>query len=77
MRLIPSYSWTKGLNEMKLSQEAFMLRPWASGVTLLACVIVAMLLANLPFTAHIYHEILETNLTITISNDAFSVNFPH
>ncbi len=77
MRLIPSYSWTKGLHEMKLSQEAFMLRPWASGVTLLACVIVAMLLANLPFTAHIYHEILETNLTITISNDAFSVNFPH
>lgn len=62
---------------MKVSQQAFMLRPWASGVTLLACVIVAMLLANLPFTAHIYHEILETNLTITISNDAFSVNFPH
>ena len=77
MRLIPSYSWTKGLHTMKLSQQAFMLRPWASGVTLLACVIVAMLLANLPFTAHIYHEILETNLTITISNDAFSVNFPH
>lgn len=77
MRLIPSYSWTKGLHTMKVSQQAFMLRPWASGVTLLACVIVAMLLANLPFTAHIYHEILETNLTITISNDAFSVNFPH
>ena len=76
MRLIPLYTWTKGLHTMKISQKAFMLRPWASGVTLLACVIVAMLLANLPFTSHFYHEFLETSLTITINNDAFSVSFP-
>ncbi|MDE7118622.1 MAG: Na+/H+ antiporter NhaA, partial [Bacteroidaceae bacterium] len=62
---------------MEISQKAFMHRPWASGVTLLACVIVAMLLANLPFTAQFYHEFLETDLAITITNDAFSVSFPH
>ncbi|MDE6721050.1 MAG: Na+/H+ antiporter NhaA [Bacteroidaceae bacterium] len=77
MRLIPLYTWTKGLHTMEISQKAFMHRPWASGVTLLACVIVAMLLANLPFTAQFYHEFLETDLAITITNDAFSVSFPH
>lgn len=71
MRLIPLYTWTKGLHTMEISQKAFMHRPWASGVTLLACVIVAMLLANLPFTAQFYHEFLETDLAITITNDAF------
>ncbi len=76
MRLIPLYTWTKGLHTMGISQKAFMHRPWASGVTLLACVIVAMLLANLPFTAQFYHEFLETDLAITIKNDVFSVSFP-
>ena len=33
---------------MKISQTNFMKQPWASGVTLLVCVIIAMLLANLP-----------------------------
>lgn len=77
MRLIPLYTWTKGLHTMEISKKTFMHRPWASGVTLLACVIVAMLLANLPCTALFYHEFLETDLAITITNDAFSVSFPH
>ena len=62
---------------MKISQTNFMKQPWAGGVTLLVCVIVAMLLANLPATAHFYHEFLETNLSITISNERFSISFPH
>ena len=76
MRLIPLYTWNKGLHSMKLSQTHFMNQPWASGVTLLVCVIVAMLLANLPTTSQLYHEILETSLTMTISNDTFTVSFP-
>jgi len=76
MRIIPLYKWNKGLHSMKLSQTQFMKQPWAGGVTLLVCVIVAMLLANLPFTAHYYHEFLETELSMTISNEAFSVSFP-
>ncbi len=51
---------------MNLSYKNFMNQPWAGGVTLLACVIVAMLLANLPATAHLYHEFLETELSMHI-----------
>lgn len=76
MRLIPLYTWTKGLHSMKVSRTNFMNQPWASGVTLLVCVIIAMLLANLPLTAHFYHEFLETSLSMTISNEAFTVSFP-
>ena len=76
MRLIPLYTWNKGLHSMKLSSKNFMNQPWAGGVTLLLCVIVAMLLANLPATSHLYHELLETNLSMTISNERFSVSFP-
>lgn len=76
MRLIPLYTWTKGLHSMKLSRKSFMGRPWAGGVTLLCCVIIAMLLANLPFTAPYYHTLLETELSMTISNDAFTISFP-
>jgi len=43
-------------------------QPWAGGVTLLICVILAMLLANLPFTKEIYHAILETDLSISIKS---------
>ena len=76
MRLIPLYTWNKGLHSMKLSRTNFMKQPWASGVTLLVCVIIAMLLANLPATAHFYHEFLETSLSMTISNETFTVSFP-
>ena len=76
MRIIPLYTWNKGLHSMKLSGKSFMSQPWASGVTLLLCVIVAMTLANLPATAHLYHELLETSLSMTISNNSFTVTFP-
>lgn len=76
MRLIPLYTWTKGLHSMKISQSNFRKQPWAGGVTLLVCVIIAMLLANLPLTAHYYHEFLETSLSMTISNETFTVSFP-
>ncbi len=61
---------------MKISQSNFRKQPWAGGVTLLVCVIIAMLLANLPLTAHYYHEFLETSLSMTISNETFTVSFP-
>ncbi len=57
----------------KLSKQ-----PWFQGVLLLGCVLIAMLLANLPATAHWYHSILETNLTLHIfTNDgAVDILFP-
>ena len=68
MRLIPIYTWNKGIRNFDLRSKKFSKQPWAQGVILLACVIVAMLLANLPFTKHLYHSFLETTLTIHMAS---------
>ncbi len=62
MALIPTYSWTKGFRNFEHRNKRFQKQPWAQGVILFACVIIAMLLANLPFTKHFYHEFLETTI---------------
>lgn len=73
MRLIPIYTWNRELHSMKLSRTNFKNQPWAAGAILLLCVIVAMLIANIPYTSHIYHSILETKLSITITNSRFGM----
>lgn len=77
MRIIPLYTWTKTLHSANASCVRFMQKPWASGVTLLACVIIAMLLANLPATSHLYHRFLETSLSITIKSEDYFLTIPH
>ena len=64
MRLFPIYTWTKGFRNFNHRRRKFSNLPWSQGVVLLACVAVAMLLANLPFTKEFYHRILETQLSI-------------
>ena len=77
MPLIPIYTWTKGVRKVELSRQSFRKLPWSQGVILLACVIVAMLLANLPFTREAYHSFLETSLTITtVTPDGGGFSFP-
>ena len=68
MALIPIYWWNKEVHNFRISQDKFTKQPWANGVVLLLCVVVAMLLANLPFTKHIYHSFLQTEFTIHISS---------
>lgn len=68
MRLIPIYTWTKGYNKFDRGTQKFLHRPWASGVTLMICVIIAMLLANLPATKHLYHAFLQTDLSMVIQS---------
>ena len=75
MHILPLYTWNKRLHGMGLSWKNFMNQPWAGGVTLLVCVIIAMLLANLPATAHIYHQFLETHLTAQIKSPDGSINW--
>lgn len=53
---------------MRQNNLSFMSQPWASGVTLLTCVIVAMLLANLSWTKDIYHAILDIELSMSIQS---------
>ena len=76
MRFFSLYTWTRSSHSIKTTGQRFMSQPWAGGVTLLACVIIAMLLANIPATANLYHQFLETNLSITISNEDFTIVFP-
>jgi len=64
MRLFPIYTWTKGIRNFDHRRRKFSNQPWAQGVILLGCVVVAMLLANLSFTKEIYHSILETKLSL-------------
>lgn len=75
MKLIPTYTWTKGLHTMSRNRIALMNQPWAGGGILLLCVVIAMLLANLPFTKHIYHEFLETSLSMTIQSPDGSIDW--
>ena len=79
MALIPIYWWNKEVHSFKISQDSFRKQPWANGVILLACVGLAMLLANLPFTKHLYHNFLHTELTIHVASPDGVVDwfFPH
>ena len=75
MALIPIYWWNKEVHNFKISQKKFSKQPWANGVILLGCVIIAMLLANLPATRHLYHSFLETRLSIHVSSPDGVIDF--
>lgn len=51
--------------------QSFLQAPWAGGIVLVMCVVVAMLLANLPATSEIYHHILHMDLSIMIDGHLF------
>ncbi|MBO7561959.1 MAG: Na+/H+ antiporter NhaA [Bacteroidales bacterium] len=68
MKFIPTYWLNKKLVKMNASSRSFTQKPWSQGVVLIAFVIVAMILANLPYTRHIYHNILETGLSINVTS---------
>ncbi len=68
MKLIPTYAWNKGIHNFNRGSQNLMAQPWASGGLLLVCVVIAMLLANLPFTKHFYHAFLETSLSMSIQS---------
>ncbi len=77
MGLIPIYAWTKGFRNFEQRNKRFQKQPWAQGVILLACVVIAMLLANLPFTKHFYHDLLHTSISIGVqSPSGFGFHFP-
>ncbi|MBQ6186176.1 MAG: Na+/H+ antiporter NhaA [Bacteroidales bacterium] len=77
MRLFPIYTWTKGIRNFDHRRRKFSNQPWAQGVILLACVVVAMLLANLPFTKDFYHNLLETQFSLFFkAPDGKDIMFP-
>lgn len=78
MRLIPIYTWNKGLLTAQMSGKRFSKKPWSQGLLLLVCVVLAMLFANLPFTKELYRNVLSTQLFINaISPDgSMNLHFP-
>lgn len=72
MRII-NYTRIKRRHLLEMGRARLFGQPWAAGGLLLLCVIVAMLLANLPFTKEIYHAFLHTNLSMSIQSPVDSV----
>lgn len=76
-KIIPTWQWGKTAIKFRKG-PAITKEPWFQGVLLLACVVVAMLLANLPFTKDLYHDILHTNIQLHLftSNGDVNLLFP-
>ena len=74
MKLIPIYTWNKGVFELNKRSGRLSQKPWFQGVLLMVCVLVAMLLANLPFTRELYHNILETHMQLHLYSQDGAVN---
>lgn len=51
--------------------KSFLQAPWAGGIVLIVCVIIAMMLANLPATAEAYHHLLNMQLGLSIDGMLF------
>ena len=68
MRLIPLYTWNRTLVNLGNRRRRFLEQPWAQGLILLTCVIIAMLLANLPGTRDFYFNLLETRVHIAVDS---------
>lgn len=75
MRLIPIYTWNKSLVKLENNTVRLSNKPWAQGVLLLICVVLAMLLANLPFTKELYRGFLETSVSIHFTSPDNGVDF--
>lgn len=76
MRLFQHYTRVRYQHSFGLGSARLMAKPWISGVLLMFSVVVAMLLANLPFTKEAYHAFLETSLSISIKSHNFECIFP-
>ncbi|MDO5322189.1 MAG: Na+/H+ antiporter NhaA [Bacteroidia bacterium] len=77
-KLIPIYTWNKGVIMFNKRSNRLSKQPWFQGVLLLCCVVLAMLFANLPFTKTVYEDILATNVQLHLfsSNGDVNILFP-
>lgn len=74
MKLIPVYKWRESVVKFNAKSGRLTNQPWFQGVLLLGCVLVAMLLANLPSTKHLYHEFLELNIELNLFSADHSID---
>ena len=71
MSVFTKFGRVKRSHIMSQRGRNFLQAPWAGGIVLVVCVIIAMLLANMPVTAEIYHHLLHMELGISIDGMLF------
>lgn len=71
MSLFSEFSRVKRAHILSQRGKSFLKAPWAGGVILVMCVVVAMLLANLPATSAMYHHLLHMDLSLMIDGHLF------
>ncbi len=71
MSYFTKFGRVKRMHIMSQRGRNFLQAPWAGGIVLVVCVILAMLLANLPATADIYHKLLHMELGLSIGGELF------
>ncbi len=77
MRYISKFSWVRYRYKIGEHRNNLLKEPWAGGVVLVLCVIVALLLANLEATRDWYHAILTADLSFNItSHNGLNIAFP-
>ncbi|MFR9504231.1 MAG: Na+/H+ antiporter NhaA [Rikenellaceae bacterium] len=77
MRYISKFSWVRYRYKFGERSRSLLREPWAGGVVLVLCVIIALILANLEATRHWYHAILSANLSFNItSHEGLDISFP-
>lgn len=77
MSIFNRFSMIKRNHILSLRGQNFLQAPWAGGIVLVVCVIIAMLLANMPATSDIYHAVLHTDLGLYIkTHGAEPILFP-
>ncbi len=75
---LSKFAWTKYQHNVVEHTLHFLHKAWAGGVVLLISVVVALLLANMGWSSHIYHQILTTDLSLLIHfpGDNLDIVFP-
>lgn len=76
MRIFQHYTRVKYQHAFGMGSSRLMAKPWFSGALLMLCVVIAMLLANLPFTKDAYQHFLHTKLSISVQSGDHTWFFP-
>ena len=71
MSVFTKYGWVKRNHILSQQGNNFLQAPWAGGIILIVCVVIAMLLANLPATADWYHHLIHLELGLSFGGKLF------
>lgn len=71
MSMFSKFGMVKRNHILSQRGQNFLQAPWAGGIVLVVCVIVAMLLANLPATTDMYHRLLHMEFGLAIDGNLF------